>query len=311
MTTAFPKGVAAFPAHQKQMADFAMTVDIEEAFHASALASAAPRSSWRGMESRVVSNTDRILAMFAAVGIVGTFFILGSVAKQHPALVRRIAEAGHEVASHGWAHFRVSEQSPMVFLDDILRTKAELQHCTGKPVFGYRAASFSMNASTWWAYDAMAEVGYRYSSSVNPVKHDHYGMPDAPRAPFRTSSGIIELPMTTLQRIGRRLPVSGGGWFRLLPYSLSRRGLEAARNDGLRPVFYFHPWEIDPNQPRLAVAGRARFRHYVNLAAMEQKVTTLLNDFRWGRVDQVFGDTLTSKVDLWQPEHADNLINNR
>ena len=311
MTAILQTGVICALTDRAQTATFAMTVDVEEAFHAAALSAASPRSAWAGMESRVVANTDRILEMFAAVGAVGTFFVLGSLARQHPALVRRIADTGHEVASHGWAHFRVGDQTPQAFLDDIVRTKAELQDCTGKPVVGYRAASFSMNASTWWAYDAMAEAGYRYSSSVNPVQHDHYGMPDAPRVPFGTAAGIIELPMTTLQWAGRRLPVSGGGWFRLLPYKMSRRGLRAAGASGLRPIFYFHPWEIDPDQPRLEVSGRARFRHYVNLSAMERKLCLLLNDFRWGRLDQVYADVLTSDAKIWQPAAADKPVEDR
>lgn len=292
---------AEYPANSEV---FAMTVDVEEAFHAAALAPAAPRAAWGGMQSRVAANTDRILEMFAATGAVGTFFVLGSLARQHPAMVRRIADAGHEVASHGWAHFRVGDQTPQAFLEDITRTKAELQDCIGRPVVGYRAASFSMNASTWWAYDAMAEAGYRYSSSINPVRHDHYGMPDAPRVPFGTASGITEMPMTTLQMAGRRLPVSGGGWFRLLPYMVSRRGLEAARASGLQPIFYFHPWEIDPDQPRLGVSGRARFRHYVNLSIMQRKLTLLLNDFRWGRLDQIYADLVTDDLEIWQPAAA-------
>ena len=279
----------------------AMSVDVEEAFHAAALSGAAPRSAWDGMESRVVPATERILALFEQAGARATFFVLGCVAARHPRLVRRITEAGHEVASHGWGHFRIGEQTPGAFRDDVARARAALEDAGGVAVLGYRAPNFSMSADTWWAYDALAETGHRYSSSVNPVRHDHYGLPEAPRRPFGTDAGIVELPMTTIEGGGRRWPVSGGGWFRLLPYPIFRAGLARAARGGGRPVFYFHPWEIDPGQPRLAVPAVSRFRHYVNLNAMEGKLARLLSEFAWDRVDRVFADPIARPPAVWRP----------
>ncbi len=279
----------------------AMSIDVEEAFHAAALSSVAPRASWDGMESRVVSTTDRILALLEAAGAQATFFVLGCIAARFPRLVRQMAEAGHEVASHGWAHYRVGEQTPESFRDDVARAKAALEDAAGVAVAGYRAANFSVDAHTWWAYEALAETGHRYSSSVNPVRHDHYGLPDAPRQPFMTDAGIVELPMTALEGLGRRWPVSGGGWFRLLPYALSRAGLARAAASGARPVFYFHPWEIDPAQPRLPAPPLARFRHYVNLEAMQGKLERLLADFAWDRMDRVFAESLAHPPPRWRP----------
>lgn len=279
----------------------AMSVDVEEAFHASALSHVAPRARWDAMESRVVPATERILDLLAESGSLATFFILGCIAARHPRLVRRIAEAGHEVASHGWEHYRISEQSPQSFRADIRQAKAALEDAAGAPVVGYRAANFSMSAETWWAYDALAETGHRYSSSVNPVRHDHYGLPEAPRRPFGTDAGIVELPMTTLEGAGRRWPVSGGGWFRLLPYQLFRAFLSRAAGCGEHVIFYFHPWEIDPGQPRLPAAPVARFRHYVNLNAMEGKLARLVTDFRWDRIDRLFADAIACPPEVWRP----------
>jgi polysaccharide deacetylase family protein (PEP-CTERM system associated) len=282
----------------------AMSVDVEEAFHAAALSGVAPRAAWDAMESRVVPATERILALFETAGARATFFVLGCVAARHPRLVRRIAEAGHEVASHGWDHHRIGEQAPQVFRDDVARAKAALEDAAGAAVLGYRAANFSMSAGTWWAYDALAETGHRYSSSVNPVRHDHYGLPEAPRRPFGTDAGIVELPMTTIERGGRRWPVSGGGWFRLLPYPVFRAGLARAAQDGEPPVFYFHPWEADPGQPRLPAPPVARFRHYVNLGAMEGKLARLLSEFGWDRIDRVFAGPIAGRPEVWRPSAA-------
>ncbi len=281
-----------------------MSVDVEEAYHAAALAQVAPRSAWDGMESRVVDNTGRILDAFARAGVRATFFILGSVGQRHPALVRAIADAGHEVASHGWAHYRIGEQTPTGFLEDVRRTKQTLEDCAGQPVIGYRAANFSMTEGTWWAYDALVESGYRYSSSVNPLRHDHYGLPSAPRVPFTPRAGIVEIPMTTLTGGGRRWPMPGGGWFRLLPYAMSREGIRRARAAGARPIFYFHPWEIDPGQSRLRPAALARFRHYVNLSGMALKLERVLGDFAWDRMDQVYADVMGNPPRPWSPASA-------
>ena len=280
----------------------AMSVDVEEAFHASALSTVAPRASWDGMESRVAAVTGRILDMFARAGVRATFFTLGTVARAHPAEIRRIVAEGHELASHGWDHFRVDEQSPVEFRTDIARAKAALEDAGGVDVRGFRAANFSLSDRTWWAYDALAETGHGYSSSINPVRHDHYGQPDAPRTPFAPHPGMVEIPMTTLLAGGRRVPVSGGGWFRLLPYALSRATLDRAARAGLRPVFYFHPWEIDTGQPRLGPPPKARFRHYVNLGRMEAKLARLSAHASWGRIDEVHADTLAARdLPSWRP----------
>ncbi len=240
------------------------------------------------------SNTDRVLAMFAEAGIAATFFTLGWVAERHPALVRRILAAGHEVASHGYGHERADRLTPEAFRADVRRAKRVLEDAAGAAVIGYRAPTFSIGAANPWAFAVLAEEGYRYSSSVYPIRHDLYGAPTAPRLPYRPAgSGLWELPMTTLRLRGRNLPCAGGGYFRLLPYALSRLALRRfARREGAPAIFYFHPWEIDPGQPRVAAPLRARFRHYLNLAAMQGRIEALLRDFAWGRVDRAFPQVL-------------------
>lgn len=295
----------------------AMSIDVEEHFHAAALSQAAPRARWDAMESRVADATDRALELFAAADARATFFILGCVAERHPALIRRIAAAGHEVASHGQAHFRIREQTPAQFRADVARAKAALEDASGQAVIGYRAANFSMEPATWWAYDVLAETGHRYSSSVNPVRHDHYGAPEAPRLPFAPgAAGIVELPMTTLPLAGRRWHASGGGYFRLLPYPVFRAALRLLRRREAAPaVFYLHPWELDPGQPRLPVAALSRFRHYVNLDRMAGKLSRLLTDFRWDRLDRVFAREIAGGAALtWRPPdaaHADGARDGR
>ena len=283
----------------------AMSIDVEEHFHAAALASGAPRAVWDGMESRVVAATETAMSLFADAGVKATFFTLGIVAERHPALLRRIAEAGHEIASHGHAHWRIREQSPAEFRADVIRTKASLEDASGQAVVGYRAANFSLDAGTWWAYDILAETGHRYSSSINPVRHDHYGMPDAPTGPFLPGvPGIVELPMTTVAFGGRRWHASGGGWFRLMPYALYNAALgRAERNEGLRGLFYFHPWEVDPGQPRIDAPLKSRLRHYVNLDVMGAKLAHLMRDRPWGRVDDVFAAEIAGPALLpgWSP----------
>jgi polysaccharide deacetylase family protein (PEP-CTERM system associated) len=276
----------------------ALSVDVEDYFHASALSAAAPRSRWDSLESRVVGNTSRILDLFAEAQTKATFFILGSVAERFPGLVRAIAAQGHEIASHGYAHYRVWEQTQDAFAADVVATKSLLEDVSGQPVIGYRAASFSIDRKTWWAYDALAKAGYRYSSSINPISHDHYGMRAAPRFPFTpAASGIVELPLTTVAIAERRFPASGGGYFRLLPYALSRMAMRRVNARDCQPIhFFFHPWEIDPGQPRLAVGGRSKFRHYVNLATMENKLRRLCADFRWSRTDEVYADTIRGDI---------------
>ncbi|MEO1766716.1 XrtA system polysaccharide deacetylase [Thiobacter aerophilum] len=270
----------------------AMTIDVEDYFHVSAFARHIPREHWEHLPCRVERNVERILVLLAEHGTHATFFTLGWVAERYPGLVRRIVAAGHELASHGYAHRRASEQSRAQFRTDITRAKCILEDTAGVPVLGYRAPSFSINHHNLWALDELAQAGYRYSSSIYPVRHDHYGMPDAPRFAHhpRGQDGVMELPATTVQLFGRNLPAAGGGWFRLLPYPISRWMLNRVnRRDGQPGIFYFHPWEIDPDQPRQrGVGAKTRFRHYVNLSRMEGRLNRLLEDFQWDRMDRIF-----------------------
>jgi polysaccharide deacetylase family protein (PEP-CTERM system associated) len=268
----------------------AMTVDVEDWFQVQAFFGTIDRADWEALPRRVERNTDRVLELFADAGVKGTFFTLGWVAERHPALVRRIVEQGHELASHGVAHFRADEQPPETFRDDVRRSKRILEDTGGAEVTGYRAASFSIGAKNPWAFDILAGEGYRYSSSVYPVKHDIYGMPDAPRFPFRPNgSPFREYPITTVQFLGRNFPCGGGGYFRLLPYRLMRSAMRRVHTVDGRPfVFYFHPWEIDPGQPRVERAPlKSRLRHYTNLSRMEGKLQRLLREFAWDRMDAV------------------------
>ncbi len=270
----------------------ALTVDVEDYFQVSAFAGAIPRESWDSLPGRVERNTERVLELFAASRVQATFFTLGWVAERHPRLIRRIVEQGHELASHGLAHHRVRDQSPAEFRADISRARALLEDLGGVAVKGYRAASFSIDGATPWAHRILAEEGYLYSSSVYPVRHDHYGMPDAPRFRYLPdgANGLVEVPVTTVRLLGRNLPSGGGGYFRLMPYRLFRWMLgRVNRRDGEAGVFYFHPWEVDPDQPRPdGIGRRARFRHYLNLDRMEARLAALLADFAWDRMDRVF-----------------------
>jgi len=235
---------------------------------------------------------DRVLALFERSGILATFFVLGWVGERHPRLIRRIAESGHEIASHGYSHRRVFEQGPEEFRADVRKTKAILESLAGHAVRGYRAASFSIDSRTPWAFAILEEEGHAYSTSVYPIRHDHYGVPDAPRHPYRPNerSRLVEIPISTAKLAGRRVPAGGGGYFRLMPYFLSWRLIDRVNRAEGRPcVFYFHPWEIDPEQPRIADASlRARLRHYVNLASMEGRLERLLGAFSWSRIDRAF-----------------------
>jgi polysaccharide deacetylase family protein (PEP-CTERM system associated) len=279
---------AALPA---QALPNALTVDVEDYFQVSALAPHIERHRWETIPCRVERNIERLLILFERHRAQGTFFTLGWIAERYPQVVRRIAAAGHEVASHGYGHLRASEQSPTEFADDIRRAKAILEDTAGVDVLGYRAPSFSIGHSNLWAFDVIAEAGYRYSSSVYPVKHDHYGMPEAPRFPFEARPGLLEIPVTTTRMWGRNFPAGGGGYFRLLPYRISERAIRRVnRVDGRSAIFYFHPWEIDPDQPRVpGVSLKTRFRHYVNLHRTEPRLARLLSDFHWERVDRTFG----------------------
>ena len=269
----------------------ALTIDVEDYFQVSALAPHIDRASWDSRPCRVENNVQRLLALFERRGAHATFFTLGWVAERYPQLVRDIVAGGHELASHGYGHLRASEQSPEEFRQDLLRAKGILEDIAGQAVLGYRAPSFSIGTTNPWAFDVLLETGHRYSSSVYPVKHDHYGMPDAPRFAHRTPQGLVEVPVTTLRLLNRNLPSSGGGYFRLLPYGVSRWMLRRVNHVERQPaIFYFHPWEIDPDQPRVpGTSLKTRFRHYVNLDKTEARLDRLLGDFRWGRVDAVYG----------------------
>jgi polysaccharide deacetylase family protein (PEP-CTERM system associated) len=275
----------------------AMTVDVEDYFQVSAFEDHIRREDWDRLPCRVERNVDRILDLFAHNGVRATFFTLGWVAERYPGVVRRIVGAGHELASHGWSHVRATEQDRAELSADVIRTKALLEDLSGGPVLGYRAASYSIGARNLWALDVLAAAGYRYSSSIFPIRHDLYGMPEAPRFAFRPNpaSDFLEIPVTTVELGERKLPCSGGGWFRLFPYALSRWALDRVnRHDSQACIFYFHPWEIDPDQPRqVGIGARTRFRHYLNLHRMEHRLVTLFHDFRWGRMDEVFLGTET------------------
>jgi polysaccharide deacetylase family protein (PEP-CTERM system associated) len=269
----------------------ALTVDVEDYFQVSALAPHIERASWDARPCRVERNVQRLLAMFDERGATATFFTLGWVAERYPQLVRDIVAGGHELASHGYGHLRATEQGQEEFRQDVLRAKGLLEDIGGQAVVGYRAPSFSIDTSNPWAFDVLLETGHRYSSSVYPVQHDHYGMPDAPRFPYDARPGLLEIPLTTTRLFERNLPAGGGGYFRLAPYAISRWALRRVNRIDRRPaIFYFHPWELDPGQPRVAGTSlKTRFRHYVNLGRTEARLGRLLRDFRWGRVDQVFG----------------------
>ena len=275
----------------------AMTVDVEDYFQVSAFEGVVNRDDWDRLPCRVEQNTDHILELFDRHDIKATFFMLGWVAERYPGLVRRIVDTGHELASHGYSHVRITRQPPQAFSEDVGKTKKLLEDTAGCEVQGYRAASYSIVNETLWAHDLLQEAGYRYSSSVYPIHHDLYGIPDAPRFAYRhKDGGLLEIPVTTVSLLNHNLPCGGGGYFRLLPYRVSRWAMKRVNvADRMPCVFYFHPWEIDPGQPRQAgISGKTRFRHYLNLGRMKSRVERLLDDFSWNRMDNVFlyeGDT--------------------
>ncbi|MBI1366533.1 MAG: DUF3473 domain-containing protein [Alphaproteobacteria bacterium] len=271
-------------------ASFAMSVDVEDYFQVWAFSSVISPDSWDGFPLRVGESTQRVLELFDRHGAKGTFFVLGWVAERAPWLVREIASRGHEVASHGYGHAKVFDQSPGAFREDARRAKALLEDLSGAPVIGYRAPGFSIDRRSPWAYEILASLGYLYSSSAHPIAHDHYGDPRGPRAPHFPikGAGFIEAPVATCEFFGRRVSCAGGGWFRAAPYRASRALLTRATRDlGGPAIFYFHPWEIDPAQPRIRSAPlKSRMRHYFNLAGAERKLERLLEDFVWGRIDR-------------------------
>lgn len=268
----------------------ALTIDVEDYFQVSAFAPYIRREDWDQRECRVERNVDRILGLLDQHQTKATFFTLGWVAERYPDMVRRIVREGHELASHGYGHQRASDLTEAELFDDVHRAKGILEDIGGQAVLGYRAPSFSIGSGNLWALDTLVKAGYRYSSSIYPVKHDHYGMPDAPRFAHEVRPGLMEVPPTTLRLFDRNLPSSGGGFFRLLPYSVSRWMLQQVnQRDSRSAIFYFHPWEIDADQPRVVGAdAKARFRHYVNIDRNERKLARLLQDFRWGRMDLIF-----------------------
>ena len=268
----------------------ALTIDVEDYFQVSAMAPYIRRSEWDTRECRVEANVDRLLALLARHGVHATFFTLGWVAERYPQLVRRIVDGGHELASHGHGHERASDLSRADFMQDIRRAKGLLEDVGGVAVQGYRAPSFSIGHGNLWAFDCLLETGHRYSSSIYPIKHDHYGMPDAPRFAHPVREGLLEVPVTTVRLGERNLPSSGGGWFRLFPYALTRWMIRRVNEqDRAAAIFYMHPWEIDHGQPRVpGVNLKTRFRHYVNIGRTEQRLESLLSDFRWGRMDDIF-----------------------
>ncbi len=269
-----------------------MSVDVEDYFQVQAMAGVCGRSDWDDFEPRVGESTSRILDLFAEQGITSTFFTLGWVAERHPDLMRRIVDEGHELASHGWEHKRVFDQTPQAFQEDITRTKKLLEDVSGKEVRGYRAATFSILKRNLWAFEELEGAGYRYSSSVYPIIHDLYGFPDAPRDPFLPIKGsdFLEIPMPTRMVGGKTTPGGGGGYFRLLPYFMSRRIIRSYEQSESRPfIFYMHPWEIDHQQPRInGLPLKSRFRHYLNLSKTEPRLRRLTQDFSW----QSFADWL-------------------
>ena len=265
----------------------ALTIDVEDYFHVSALASSIHRDSWTSQESRVVGSTQRLLDLFGKFDVRATFFVLGWVAERHRQLVKDIAARGHEIACHGYSHELVYEQTPEMFREETIRSKSLLEDIIGAQVLGYRAASYSIVRKSLWALDTLVELGFAYDSSIFPVRHDRYGIPDAERVPHRISTpgkqSIVEWPLSTARALGLKIPVSGGGYFRLLPYWLTRWGLKSINEREQRPfIFYLHPWEVDPGQPRVSTGWLSRLRHYTNLERCEERLRRLLGEFRFG-----------------------------
>lgn len=273
----------------------ALTVDVEDYFQVAALAEAVDRKDWSSMEYRVEANTDQLLELFSQRGVKATFFTLGWVAERSPELIRRIQKAGHEIASHGYSHQLVYQQTPEVFRDETRKSKQILEDITGEPITGYRAASYSITAQSRWALDILCEEGFTWDSSIFPVHHDRYGMPGTPHEPYRLEApgggNLIEFPLSTCPLGNYRLPIAGGGYFRLYPYWLSRWGLGRINRAGQPFIFYLHPWEIDTGQPRLNVKPLSRFRHYNNLNKCMGRLEQLLDDFRFGSVSDVLSET--------------------
>jgi polysaccharide deacetylase family protein (PEP-CTERM system associated) len=266
----------------------AMTIDVEDYFHVSVFDGLIPRDRWEQLESRVVANTERLLAIFAEEGVTATFFVLGWVAERFPSLVSSIATLGHEVASHGYGHRLIYDQTPRAFRRDVRRAKDLLESAAGRRVLGFRAPSYSITPNTLWAIDVLIEEGYEYDTSIFPIRHDRYGIPVSPRHPYvlsRAGGSIVEVPASTVRYGPLNLPAAGGGYFRLLPYEWTRRGIARINGHEGRPaVFYLHPWEVDPGQPHLPAGLVSRFRHYHNLDKTEARLRRLLREFQFGPI---------------------------
>jgi polysaccharide deacetylase family protein (PEP-CTERM system associated) len=269
----------------------AMTVDVEDYFHVSVFDGVIPRSQWPTLASRVCANTERLLEIFSAASVHATFFVLGSVGEQYPKLVARIAEAGHEVASHGYGHRLIYDQTPQAFREDVRKAKRLLEDAAGVPVLGYRAPSYSVTPRSLWALDILIEEGYQYDTSIFPIRHDRYGIPLSPRHAYvvrRAAGTLLEAPASTARFGPLNVPVAGGGYFRILPYAWTKWGIgRINRTERRAAIFYLHPWEIDPDQPRLPVARMSRFRHYRNLHRAESRLKQLLNDFRFAPMNAI------------------------
>ncbi|MBB1127181.1 DUF3473 domain-containing protein, partial [Thiospirillum jenense] len=270
-----------------------MTVDVEDYFQVSAFEKHIARDRWDYLPCRIERNMDLILKLFDETQIKATFFVLGWIAERYPNMIRRLVDAGHELASHGYEHKRIIYQTPLEFRVDIRRTKALLEDLAGVAVIGYRAASYSINQDNQWAHEELCAAGYLYSSSIYPIRHDLYGIPNAPRFryfPIVKEPGFSEIPISTVELFKKRFPCGGGGYFRLYPYAISQAAIARVNQYEQQPViFYFHPWELDPNQPRQSgISIKTRFRHYFNLHRMAQRLRHLLADFSWDRMDRVF-----------------------
>ena len=267
-----------------------MTVDVEDYFHVSAFEKSINKSDWKNLELRVEKNTYRLLALFAETEAKCTFFTLGWVAERCPNLIKDIVEQGHELASHGYAHQRATVMTPEQFRADVSKSKDLLEDAAGQAIIGYRAPSFSFNDSNTWVYQELAELGFEYSSSTYPIEHDLYGVPNWPRFKYQRPEGIIEIPVPTVRKGGKNTGIGGGGYFRLYPYWLSKRRIDHYLTTEQQPYsFYFHPWEIDPKQPRISAASmKSKLRHYVNLSKMEDKIGRLLDDYQWDTMKSVY-----------------------
>lgn len=267
-----------------------MSVDVEDYFQVSAFENHIKRDDWDELPHRVEFNTRKILELFAEHNVKSTFFVLGWVAERYPQLIREIVEQGHELASHGYGHQRATLQTRQEFKEDITKAKKILEDISAEGIKGYRAPSYSISKENFWAHDELKDAGYIYSSSVYPVKHDLYGIPDAPRFTYQCDNGLIEIPVTTTQFLGKNFPAGGGGFFRFYPYSLSKWIIQRVNSkEQQNTMFYFHPWEIDPDQPKQqGIHWKSRFRHYLNLSKTKERLTRLLIDFKWDRMDRVF-----------------------